>query len=296
MVGFARWCIAHRRWVIVGWIVVAIGSTVIAAAVGRQYSTNFSLPGTEAQHVTDLLQSEFKSQSGDVDTIVFHTANGTVDDPQVRARDRAGCWPRWPTCLTSSAWSARTRPPARSRSHTTGRRRSRRSTTTSARTSCPTRPESRCSPPSKRWRSPALKIAAGGQVIEQAEGFSIGPATSVGVLAALVILLLTFGSLYAAGMPLITAGLGLDHRHRARRTGHAHHRHVERLTRAGDHDRARGGGRLRAVHRHPFPRELPQERRRRAVGRAGDGYVGPSDSARGDDRRSSPCWECSPPA
>ena len=56
---------------------------------------------------------------------------------------------------------------------------------------------------------PGLKVAAGGQVIEMAQGFSIGPATSVGVIAALVILLLTFGSLSAAGMPLITAGLGL---------------------------------------------------------------------------------------
>ena len=56
---------------------------------------------------------------------------------------------------------------------------------------------------------PGLKLAAGGQVIEMAEGFSIGPATTVGVIAALIILLLTFGSLSAAGMPLITAGLGL---------------------------------------------------------------------------------------
>src|SRR6202044_3070963 len=56
---------------------------------------------------------------------------------------------------------------------------------------------------------PGLQVAASGQVIEQAEGFSIGPATGVGVIAALIILLLTFGSLTAAGMPLITAGLGL---------------------------------------------------------------------------------------
>ena len=56
---------------------------------------------------------------------------------------------------------------------------------------------------------PGLQVAAGGQVIENAEGFSVGPATEVGVVAALVILLLTFGSLIAAGMPLITAGLGL---------------------------------------------------------------------------------------
>ena len=46
-------------------------------------------------------------------------------------------------------------------------------------------------------------------MIENAEGFNIGPATFVGVIAALVILLITFGSLTAAGMPLVTAGLGL---------------------------------------------------------------------------------------
>jgi RND superfamily putative drug exporter len=54
-----------------------------------------------------------------------------------------------------------------------------------------------------------LQVAAGGQVIENAEGFNIGPATAVGVLAALVILLMTFGSLLAAGLPLLTAAFGL---------------------------------------------------------------------------------------
>src|SRR5207248_7208421 len=39
---------------------------------------------------------------------------------------------------------------------------------------------------------PGLKVAAGGQVIEDAAGFGIGPATAVGVVAALVILLITF--------------------------------------------------------------------------------------------------------
>ena len=84
MLGLTRWCIAHRRWVVGGWVAIAIVTTVIATVVGRQYSTNFSLPGTEAQHVVDLLNSEFKAQSGDVDTIVFHTSNGTVDSPAVR--------------------------------------------------------------------------------------------------------------------------------------------------------------------------------------------------------------------
>ena len=204
MVGFARWCIAHRRWVIVGWIVVAIGSTVIAGAVGRQYSTNFSLPGTEAQHVTDLLRSEFKSQSGDVDTIVFHTANGTVDYPHVRAAiepllAKVADMPHVVSVVSpyTSAGAVEVSRPADGVRD--GQLRQARE------------PPARSDRKARAHRGrkvdvPGLKIAAGGQVIEQAEGFSIGPATSVGVLAALVILLLTFGSLYAAGMPLITAG------------------------------------------------------------------------------------------
>src|SRR5439155_21847298 len=79
-----RWCIAHRRRVFIAWIAVAILTTVVASAAGRNYATNFSLPGTESQRALDLLKKEFPAQSGDVDTIVFHTANGTVDEPAVR--------------------------------------------------------------------------------------------------------------------------------------------------------------------------------------------------------------------
>jgi putative drug exporter of the RND superfamily len=60
-----------------------------------------------------------------------------------------------------------------------------------------------------RLSVPGLAVAAGGQVMESAEGFSVGPATEIGAIAALVILLVTFGSLLAAGLPLLTAGLGL---------------------------------------------------------------------------------------
>ena len=67
------------------WVAVAVVTTVVARSVGRQYATNFSLPGTESQRASDLLSSEFKAQSGDVDTIVFHISQGTIDSPAVRA-------------------------------------------------------------------------------------------------------------------------------------------------------------------------------------------------------------------
>ena len=85
MRGLARWCMVHRRRVAVVWVAVAILATVLAHAVGPNYVTVFGLPGTQSQRASDLLKQEFKAQSGDVDTIVFHVSQGTVDSPRVRA-------------------------------------------------------------------------------------------------------------------------------------------------------------------------------------------------------------------
>ena len=208
MLNLARWCIEHRRRVVIAWIVIAVGTSVIAGAVGRNYATNFSLPGTESQRAQNLLMSEFPAQGGDLDTIVFHTSEGTVESPGVRSsiqpllakvstmphvvgvvspygpRGSIQISPDHRTAFASVSYDKR----ANLLPDTTGKP---------------------VLAAINHVKAPGLKIAAGGQVIEQAEGFSIGPATAVGVLAAAVILLITFGSLIAAGMPLITAGLGL---------------------------------------------------------------------------------------
>jgi RND superfamily putative drug exporter len=85
MLKLTRWCIAHRKLVAVTWVVAAVLTTFLAGAAGRNYATDFSLPGTESQHALDLLKKDFKAQSGDVDTVVFHTSQGTIDTPAVRA-------------------------------------------------------------------------------------------------------------------------------------------------------------------------------------------------------------------
>jgi putative drug exporter of the RND superfamily len=208
MLKLTRWCIAHRRRVVAGWVAIAVLATVLAGAVGRQYATNFSLPGTQSQRASDLLKHEFKTQSGDLDTIVFHVSQGTVASPAVRAAiapflGRVSSLPH--VAGVVSPYSPRGALQV-----------SRNGTTAFATIYFDKRanllPNNTGKPilnGIKAIHVPGLRVAAGGQVIEQAEGFSIGPATGVGVIAALIILLLTFGSLTAAGMPLVTAGLGL---------------------------------------------------------------------------------------
>ena len=208
MIGLSRWCITHRKWVIGGWIAIAIVTTVIASAVGRQYATNFSLPGTEAQHVTDLLNKEFKSASGDVDTIVFHSANEPVTSPAVKnaIEPLLASVSKMPHVVSvESPYGSAGAVEISHDGHTAFAtiNYDKRANLLADSTGKPVLDAVNA------VHVPGLTVAAGGQVIEQAEGFSIGPATAVGVAAALVILLLTFGSLIAAGMPLITAGLGL---------------------------------------------------------------------------------------
>src|SRR5437763_252896 len=208
MLRLARWCLGHRKRVVLAWVAVAVLATVLAQAAGRHYATNFTLPGTESQRALNLLKHEFKAQSGDIDTIVFHASNGTVYGSSVRSAiepliARVARLPH--VAAVVSPYSLRGR--------------------------LQVSPDRRTAfasiyydkPPNQLATStgtpvlnavhgvhvPGVRVAAGGQVIENAEGFSIGPATAVGALAALLILLITFGSLIAAGMPLLTAAFGL---------------------------------------------------------------------------------------
>ncbi len=208
MLGLVRWCIAHRRRVVVAWVAVAVLTTVLAGSAGNRWATNFSLPGTESQRAFDLLGREFKAQSGDTDTIVFHVSRGSIDAPPVRA------------AITRLVARVSTFPHVAGIVSPYGPRGavqvSRNRMTAFATVNYDKRanllPNDTGTPllhAVSTVHVPGLRVAAGGQVIENAEGFSVGPATAVGAIAALVILLITFGSLTAAGMPLITAGLGL---------------------------------------------------------------------------------------
>jgi RND superfamily putative drug exporter len=208
MRGLARWCIAHRRRVVVGWIAIAVVTTVVAHAVGPNYVTVFGLPGTQSQNALDLLKSEFKAQSGDADAVVFHVSKGTVNEVAVRAPM---------TRLLKRIAAMRHVAGVVSPYGAAGSGQVSRDGRTAFATVNYTQPANVL--PNSAGKPllaavsgvhvPGLHVAAGGQVVENAEGFSVGPATEVGVLAALIILLITFGSLAATGMPLVTAGLGL---------------------------------------------------------------------------------------
>jgi putative drug exporter of the RND superfamily len=82
----ASWCFRHRRIVLLSWLVALVGLGALTSTVGSAYNDSFTLPGTESTKALNLLQHAFPAQAGESDTIVWHTATGSVNDPAVRAR------------------------------------------------------------------------------------------------------------------------------------------------------------------------------------------------------------------
>ena len=70
---------AHPVIVLAVWIVAAAGVTGLVKAVGAETDNNLSLPGTDSQDTTDLLEREFPPQQNGSNPIIFHLSRGSVD-------------------------------------------------------------------------------------------------------------------------------------------------------------------------------------------------------------------------
>jgi RND superfamily putative drug exporter len=207
MLRLTRWTMAHRRIVAVGWIVAAVAVLAISSSVGTRKANNFSLPNTGSQRATDLLTSRFPAQAGDADQIVFHARTGKLGDPAIRgavtaAIDRVSKLPHVAAVVSPYTSGSRAISP-------TGTIGFAMVTFDKRANELPKAAVQRVSSTAQSVRSPALQVELGGQAIEQAQRAGIGFATVVGIAAAMVILLISFGSVLAMGLPIATALLGL---------------------------------------------------------------------------------------
>jgi RND superfamily putative drug exporter len=199
----ARWSIAHRRRVIGGWLLLLVLGIVVAKGVGNSFDNGLALPKTDSQRAVNLLQSRFSRAAGDADQIVFAARDDRLSDAAVRARvtpmlARVARLPR----VTAVS------PPTISRDRSVGFATVRFDDQGDA---LPTKAIRRVVDTAQAAASPQVEVELNGNAIEQLYRPSPGPATAVGILAAIVILLLSFGSFTAMGLPIATAlfGLGL---------------------------------------------------------------------------------------
>jgi RND superfamily putative drug exporter len=204
----ARICSAQRRAVLIGWVAVLVGVGFGWQAIGSHYANNFTLGHTGAQRAADLLQSAFPSQAGDSDQIVFQTRSGRFDDAAMRAAvapmlARVAKLPHVTGVISPYDPGS-------------GERISSSGTIAFATVAFDERanvlPEAaikKVIATAEAIRSARLDVELGGQAIEQTEFAKPTATTAIGVLAAIVVLLVSFGSFLAMGLPILTALFGL---------------------------------------------------------------------------------------
>ncbi len=85
LVRLADWSYRRRRRVLLLWVAVLIATIAAASAVGGDNHFTFSTPGSESQKAQDLLDAHFPARAGDDVDVVFRVNAGkTIDDPTVK--------------------------------------------------------------------------------------------------------------------------------------------------------------------------------------------------------------------
>jgi putative drug exporter of the RND superfamily len=209
MLKLARWSTTHRKYVVIGWIALLIVVNVLAQSAGTSYSNNFTLPNSDSQRAADLLQHSFPAQAGDRDTIVYKVSSGTVHDPAVRARmettfAQVAKLPHVAAVISPYAGAS-----AGKQISADGQIAFATVVFNEKANLLPKSAPERVVDVARAAAKPGLQVELGGQAIEATEQAGFGLSTAVGLLAAIVVLLLTFGSLTAMGLPIVTALFGL---------------------------------------------------------------------------------------
>ncbi len=209
MLKLARWSTTHRLYVVIGWIVLLIAVNAVAQSAGTAYSNNFNLPHSDAQRADDLLKGSFPTQAGDRDTIVFRTSGTGVRDAAVRARMQTMFAQVAHLPDVTEVISPYAGPAAGKSISADGRIAF---ATVVFDKSANLLSKDAAKPVVKVARAaqrPGLQIELGGQAIEASQQEGFGLSTAVGLIAAIIVLLMTFGSLIAMGLPILTALFGL---------------------------------------------------------------------------------------
>jgi RND superfamily putative drug exporter len=182
---------------------VALGA--LFGRFGGPYRDTFSLPGTESQLLNDLLDERFPSTAGDTATIVVRAPEG-VDDPEIRMRIDALVAEVNALPDVLGAMSPYQQPGAISADGTIARM----TVQYEKRTEDMDKASVNALLDLRRDHStPDLQVEAGGSVARAGERGGPGRTELIGIAAAVVVLIIAFGSVVAMGLPILVALLAL---------------------------------------------------------------------------------------
>ncbi|HEX6338409.1 MAG TPA: MMPL family transporter [Jiangellaceae bacterium] len=195
----------NRGRVVLAWLAVIAAAVGLSSAFAGEFAADYSAPGSDSLQAQDLIEAEFPAQAGDSIDVVVRAESG-VDDPAVQSQvadlfaelssmphvagvedpytTPGGIAPDGQTLLGNVVLDV-TNP-----------------------VDMPIEDTERLLAAAEAAERPGLDVALGGFAIQLAEEGEVGSET-IALVAAGIILLLTFGSVVAAGLPLLVAMAGL---------------------------------------------------------------------------------------
>jgi putative drug exporter of the RND superfamily len=201
----ARTMYRRRRYVLAGWIVLLFATFFVSSAAGGAFKTEFKLPGTESQAAFDLLeQSSFRNRQVQAQ-IVFRAADG-IETPAVKSAMEqlfAEVEQEIPDVAVVSPYQ-----PEGARQVAQG------ATIAYAELNFADRSGEAFTDQGNEIEALAEKIDVPGLTIEFGGGMFANPGMNgasegIGIAAAMIILLIAFGSVLAMGLPIGTALFGI---------------------------------------------------------------------------------------
>ena len=197
---------SHPGRTILIWLLVAVALGVAGVVAGGEFNDNFKIPGAQSQTAIDRLQADFPQAAGSTNNeVVFHARTGTLADPQDQAAIAASL-----QNASKLEHVVAVVPPV------PGHTLSPDGTTGFATVAYDLAAvdlkngdfgllEDAMAPATRA----GLEVEYGGDLVSLAQAPDVGASDQIGIAAALLILIIAFGSVVAAGLPIGTAIVGL---------------------------------------------------------------------------------------
>ncbi|OLF17773.1 MMPL family transporter [Actinophytocola xanthii] len=195
----------HRYSVIVAWLVLAAALVALGRIAGGSFVDDFGVPDSGSQEAGDLTREHF-AKAGEVSAdVVFHVRSGTVRDAGPAAAIRG----MLSELAVQPQVTAVMDPITTGLVSDDGRTALARVLYAGPVQELGAAAVQRLQDAAASPRAAGIEVQFRGQVVDAASPPETGVAEVAGLVAAVLVLLLAFGSLVAAGLPIVTAVAGL---------------------------------------------------------------------------------------
>jgi RND superfamily putative drug exporter len=203
----AAWCGEHRRLVVSLWVAALVLVTALSMAFPGVFNDNFGGGHSESNRAQTLLHDRFPTQAGDSAQIVFHTT-----DPVISPANQAAI-ARTIAAVQGLPHVASVRGPfdpgAAAQISRDGHIAYAVIQFDQTTNNLPKTGIQKVVDRARATAHPGFEVLLGGPPISKTEKVSPGSSEAIGILAAVIILLLAFGSVIAMGLPILTALFGV---------------------------------------------------------------------------------------